>query len=150
LRIAETPLWRIAVNRQAISIAASALLLATTAAQEPNDMVARLKSGDTSVCADEGTIAAIPVIVDPEVYDRFVESGGKVPRAWAVSATGVNKDIAEVRCEASFDSAGVIQFTIRPSLDEPGGTIITVEHTPASESLSGWMSDHTVMKHATH
>jgi hypothetical protein len=142
------------MNRQTFSFAAAVILLSTTAAREPNtaiasdrgDVTARLMSGDTSVCADTGTDAAVPLIINPDAYNKIVANGEKLPTAWGVSAIGVNRDIGEVRCEATYGSAGVIQFTIRPSLDHVGSALITVDKTSASERLSRWMADYAARK----
>jgi hypothetical protein len=133
--------------RIAISASAAVLLLTATDALATPDQVAQLKSGDISICADKDISAAIAVIVQPEAYDRFVKNGNELPALWAVSATSVNKDIGEISCEATFPPTGPIQFTVRPSLDEPGGLIIDVAHTPGSERMARWIAERALKNH---
>jgi hypothetical protein len=134
------------MKRVTISAAAIGLLVPSNAAVGTPDQVARLKSGDTSVCADKGILSTIAVIVHPAAYNKFVESGNRLPVLEAVSASGVNKDIGEVSCDAIFPPTGRIQFTVRPSLDEPGGLIIDISRTAESEMMGRWIAAHAVRK----
>jgi hypothetical protein len=121
------------------------------------DIVARLKSGDQTVCADTSVQqTAVEAVIDPKGFQAFQQEDGKLPAFDTVSATGVKKEVAEVSCSANLtihyglvDKVSLV-YTVRPSLDQDGGFIVETELTGlAKEALNGWIFDQGSGKRGT-
>jgi hypothetical protein len=106
----------------------------------------RLKSGDTTVCADpEVQATLLAVIGGREQVQKIYDAEAELPTFSAVNAVGLNKDISEVRCKANIsvpDVSGLqslialnagrdlsnvpIAWNVRPALDEDGSYVVEV------------------------
>lgn len=114
------------------------------------DMTSRLKSGDTTVCAEEKVQEAfLMVLIGQDIFKKYLASGNEVPPFTAVSATAVNKSIGEVSCSAKVDMAsgfmGVksaeVAYSVRPSLDQGGDYVVeSASDSEGNGILGAWLA----------
>jgi hypothetical protein len=98
--------------------------------QSAHDM---LMAGDPAVCAADGMVDNAIGVISKE-YKAAIEEGMPSFPAEQVTATGINKDIHEVNCQAKipnlsflFNQGAIIKYTLRPSLESEGEVSIHVQ-----------------------
>jgi hypothetical protein len=95
----------------------------------PNDLVSRVKTGDTTVCTDSQVKqTALNTIVGSTDLQAFARDGGHLGPLEDVSAIGVNRDVGEISCSASLRFNGgrtsPFEYDVRPALEQGGGIIV--------------------------
>jgi hypothetical protein len=108
----------------------------------------RLRSGDTTVCADpEVQTTMMAVAAGGDMLEKFLALKRELPRISAVSATDINDKIAEVSCSGNVDvpevglllsaMSGSIAWKVRPALDQDG-YIVEIPAAGLTETVSAF------------
>ena len=105
----------------------------------------RLRAGDATICADKDVQQTLlSVIAGEETFKKFADKGGSVPPFTVVSATGMNKDIAEVTCSGKAkvgdELDAPLEWKVRPALDAGGGFIVESLPTPGRILVQGQLA----------
>lgn len=108
-------------------------------ADEPEaDVRSMLMAGDTKVCAAPGIIDQAIAVVSKDYREALAEGMPSLP-ASAISATGLNRDIQEISCQAKVEHqqmgdyglnevSSILTYKLRPSLDPDGDFVIEIQN----------------------
>jgi hypothetical protein len=119
-----------------VGLAGCSDLSAEPATESIAEMLAASKP---EVCAAAEVQATALEIINAD-YGEYLDQGGEPAAFQAVSATGVDPAISEVRCKANVILEGnifdmmenstdktPITYAVRPALDEEGGIVVEIE-----------------------
>lgn len=115
--------------------------IANGAAAEPSagDIVEMLTNVDPRVCAVDGVQQTVVRVINSDAYNRMLQRGERFEFN-SVSASGTNRDISEVTCNANIvawnQNDYPVSWKVRPALDSDG-YVVSVQNNRRLHSALG-------------
>lgn len=114
------------------------------------EIVEMLRNVDPNVCVDRGVQQTVVSVISRSAYDRM-QRRGETFEFNAVSASGSDRDISEVTCNANIVASGnhSVAWKVRPALDKEGYVVSVANTRVLASALSGEVATRELRDMAT-